>query len=161
MITETERLVIRNFELKDKEKLFEIYSDKEAMQYRRSKAFENLEEVDEMLNRTFQKLELNEEFRYAVEHMVNKELVGTFLIKPFSEKECEIGYSIGKKYWGGGYGKELVNGMMKYIATQNYKTVIATSRKENIASLKLLESVGFIINPEKETTNCHLFEYFT
>ncbi|TDE44913.1 N-acetyltransferase [Flavobacterium rhamnosiphilum] len=160
MIVETDRLKIRNLALEDKKSLFEIYSDKEAMRFRGSKPFETIEEVVEMLNRTFQKLESKEEFRYAVDLKENNEIIGTFLIKPISENECEIGYSIGKNYWGRGYGKELVKGMLKYIKKLPFKTIVATSRKENISSIMLLESVGFKLFPEKEINNCRFFEYF-
>lgn len=160
MIVETDRLKIRNLALEDKKSLFEIYSDKEAMQFRGSKPFGTIEEVVEMLSRTFQKLESKEEFRYAVDLKENNEIIGTFLIKPISKNECEIGYSIGKNYWGRGYGKELVKGMLNYIKKLTFKTIVATSRKENISSIILLESVGFKLFTEKEINNCHFFEYF-
>jgi ribosomal-protein-alanine N-acetyltransferase len=159
MIVETDRLKIRNLVLEDKKSLFEIYSDKEAMRFRGSKPFETIEEVHEMLSRTFQKLESKEEFRYAVDLKENNKIIGTFLIKPISKNECEIGYSIGKNYWGGGYGKELVKGMLNYIKNLPFKTIVATSKKENIASLMLLQKVGFKLIPEKETNNFHFFEY--
>jgi ribosomal-protein-alanine N-acetyltransferase len=57
MILETDRLKIRNLNLADKNLLFEIYSDKEAMQFRGSKPFATLEKVDEMLVKTLQKFE--------------------------------------------------------------------------------------------------------
>jgi ribosomal-protein-alanine N-acetyltransferase len=160
MIVETDRLKIRNLALEDKKSLFEIYSDKEAMRFRGSKPFETIEEVVEMLSRTFEKLESKEEFRYAVDLKENNKIIGTFLIKPISKNECEIGYSIGKNYWGRGYGKELVKGMLNYSKNLPFNTILATSRKENIASLLLLEKVGFKLIPEKETHNCHFFKYF-
>lgn len=159
MITETDRLHIRHLDFPDKEALFEIYSDKEAMRFRGSKPFETLDDVDHMLNRTFHKIESKEEFRYAVDLKETNELIGTFLIKPLSENECEIGYSIGKNYWGNGYGKELVNGMIDHISNLPFATIVATSKKENISSSKLLESVGFTLIPEKEIGDCHFWEY--
>jgi RimJ/RimL family protein N-acetyltransferase len=155
----TNRLKIRELKTTDKNSLFRIYSDKEAMKYRGSKPFDSLEEVDEMLTRTFKKLKSKEEFRYAIEQKENKVLIGTFLIKPITQNECEIGYSLGKKYWGNGYGKELVKGMLIHIKDLPFKKIIATSRKENIASLKLLESIGFKVFPEKEFDGCHFLEY--
>lgn len=159
MIAETQRLRVRPLNLADQRVLFDIYSDKDAMKYRGSKPFETLDDVAEMLSVTFQKLKTKEEFRYAVEHKESEELMGTFLIKPIAEQVCEIGYSIGKKYWGAGYGRELLKAMLDYIATLPFNTIVATSKKENIASLKLLESVGFQIFPEKEIHGCHFFEY--
>lgn len=159
MITETDRLDIRELMVADKHPLFEIYSNKEAMKYRGSKPFDSIEEVEEMLTVASQKLKSGEEFRYAVVQKENNELIGTFLIKSYSKNECEIGYSIGEKYWGKGYGVELVKGMLDYISSLNYKKVLATSRIENIASLKLLEKIGFKPSSEKELDNCYCFEY--
>jgi len=159
MITETDRLEIRELTSNDKNSLFEIYSDKEAMKYRNTKPFDSLDEVEKMLAKTFQKFEFSEEFRYAVIQKEGNELIGTFLIIPLSKNECEIGYSIGKKYWKKGYGKELLIGMLKYISSLTYIKVLATSRKENIASLKLLEKIGFKLSSKKDIDNCFCFEY--
>lgn len=155
----TEHLTIRQLNWQDKARLFDIYSDKDAMKYRGSKPFEHLDEVDAMLNSTFQKMASQEEFRYAVEHTNDSTLIGTFLIKPITEQVCEIGYSIAREYWGFGYGKELVIGMMPYLKQLQFQTITATSKKENLASLKLLESVGFKLVPDKELNDCYVFEY--
>lgn len=159
MIVETERLNVRNLKLTDKHSLFDIYSDKEAMKYRASKPFETFEEVDRMLEIAFYTIKTKVEFRYAVDLKTNNELIGTFVIKPMSESQCEIGYSIGKKYWGSGYGKELVEGMIACIKKLSYQKIIAISKKENGASIKLLENFGFQLIPEKESNNCCFFEY--
>lgn len=155
----TEHLTIRQLNWQDKARLFDIYSDKDAMKYRGSKPFEDLDDVDVMLNSTFQKMASQEEFRYAVEHTNDQTLIGTFLIKPTSEQTCEIGYSIAREYWGAGYGKELVIGMIPYLKALQFQTITATSKKENIASLKLLESVGFKLIPERKENGCYYFEY--
>jgi RimJ/RimL family protein N-acetyltransferase len=49
--------------------------------------------------------------------------------------------------------------MLNYIKSLSFKKIVATTRKENIASLKLLENVGFKLFPEKEINNCLFFEY--
>lgn len=155
----TERLVIRDLKIEDKVRLFEIYSDKEAMKYRGSAPFNNLLEVEDMLQKTFQNIELNKEYRYAVDVKEPNELIGTFLIKIIANKVCEVGYSLDKNYWGLGYGGELLQEMLNYLTSIGHETIIATSRKENLASKKLLEKVGFIIVSDKETDALCYFQF--
>jgi [ribosomal protein S5]-alanine N-acetyltransferase len=159
MNIKTARLAIRHLTTEDRTKLFEIYSDKEAMKYRGSKPFEQIDDVDAMLQETVLKMAANEAYRYAVNTIEGDELIGTFLIKVLPDNSCEIGYSLGKQYWGLGYAKELLAAMLEYAATQNYTTIIATSKKENVASTGLLEKVGFVKVPEKATDVLYHFQY--
>ena len=66
MLTESNRILIRSLAIDDVDRLFTIYTDKEAMKYRGSKPFETITDVYEMLENTQKNIIEGKEFRYAV-----------------------------------------------------------------------------------------------
>jgi len=114
--------------------LFKIYSDKEAMRFRGSRRGVELEESGELIGSVM--------FRYD----------------DMKDGICEIGYSIGKQYWGKGFGTEIVKEILKTLQKeQRIHTAIAWSHKENISSIKILERLGFTRTPQKESDVNDLF----
>lgn len=146
--------------MKDINKLYEIYSDKEAMKYRGSKPFTSLEDAKVYVkNKVLSKNQITT-IRKGVELKNNSELLGSVMYR-FDEKtpdQCEIGYSIGKQYWGQGLGKEIVSHILQTIKERgNIKTITAWSNKENIASIKILESHSFSKLKQDKHPNQFLF----
>lgn len=157
-ITASERLLIRYLAPEDENALFEIYSDKEAMKYRGSKPFESIEEVQQMLQDTNEKLIAQTEFRYAVIEKETNFLIGTFLYKNSINNQCEIGYSIGKAYWKKGYGTELLNLMIPFLKAIGFEYLYAKTKKGNEASFQLLIKNGFKINQFQSQESYYFFE---
>ncbi len=84
------------------------------------------------------------------------ELIGSCGIRNIdnARKECDIGYWIGRRYWGIGYGRDAVEqliGMAFY--AMGMKTVRARVLQSNSRSLRLLRSMGFAkaAEPEQRT----------
>lgn len=140
------KLHFRLIDMGDIQALFAIYSDKEAMKYRGSKAMSDLEDARDFV-RTQDTIEANKHtIRKAVICMDTKELLGTVMFRYDHTKkhQCELGYSIGPKYWGQGYGKMIVGKMIAVLKEQEVITeLIAWSHRDNFASIKILESYGF------------------
>ncbi|MEM9675040.1 MAG: GNAT family N-acetyltransferase [Bacteroidota bacterium] len=142
----TDLIILRELNMGDVHQLYAIYSDKEAMKYRGSKPMETIEDAkDYVRNKEVKEKEVTT-IRKGVELTKTKELIGSVMYR-FSEKsthEYEIGYSIGRQFWGQGLGKEIVKTMLKAIEAKNeIKDIVAWCNKENIASIKILEDVGF------------------
>ncbi len=53
-----------------------------------------------------------------------------------------LGYSIHPDYQGRGYGRELVEAMMWVAALSGFDSLLVLCRRDNLASRKLLESLG-------------------
>lgn len=156
----TGKIKFRELRYGDKNKLFEIYSDKEAMKYRGSRPMESIEDA----NLFIQNQKLLEgnilTIRQGVELVKDRELIGCSMYKFDKNKsdECEIGYSIGRKFWGRGLGKEIVHVLLKMIAeNKEINDVIAWSNAENIASIKILEYNGFHRVEQDENQNNYLY----
>lgn len=73
-------------------------------------------------------------------------LIGVCGIKgvDYVKKECEIGYWIGKDYWGRGYGREAV-GLLLEVAfgVLGMSLAYGTVARRNERSSRLLEGMGF------------------
>jgi len=79
---------------------------------------------------------------------VDDRAVGSIGITPGTDIErvnAEIGYWIGKPYWGRGIGSAALRGMTRYAIEQFRLTrVFAIPFVENTASIRVLEKVGYV-----------------
>jgi len=139
---ETDRLYFRELISSDVNRLYEIYSDKEAMQYRQSNPHETLADTYEMLNRDVEVRATNYEFRFGIIEKISDRLIGTIMYQPIYSKAI-IGYSFGKESWGNGYATEVVNWIINYLKDQKFKTIEAWVLNDNLASCKVLDKNNF------------------
>lgn len=58
--------------------------------------------------------------------------------------EAEIGYMLLPKYWGKGFGSEIVNSLVNRAKNTGIKKIIAIIDPENSVSRKILTKLGFI-----------------
>lgn len=133
----------------DIHQLYEIYSDKEAMKYRASKPMETIADAESYVSNQKLSKESALTVRKGIE-LVNtnntKELIGSVMYRYHHDRktECEIGYSIGRQYWGKGYGKEIVKVLLQSLEENNIiKDIIAWCHQDNIASINILEKNEF------------------
>jgi len=154
------RITFRKLIESDAEKIFLIYSNKEAMKYRGSKALESIMDAKQFIIN--QKIVKNDvlTIRKGVEIIETKELIGSVMFR-FRNKEkqvCEIGYSIGKEYWGKGFGHEIVKKIIETSMKNNdIETLKAWTHKENISSVKILEKNGFKKTKQNEYVDSYLY----
>jgi RimJ/RimL family protein N-acetyltransferase len=138
------RLYFRDLSTKDAMALFEIYSDAEAMKFRANPPLLNTEDALKMIEQA-QKDQL--EFmskRWAVVRKDRDQLIGTLVFHYHKQNStCTIGYSIGKKSWNKGYGKELLEAMIQAVKDTNYPLIKAFVHSENLASIRMLEKQQF------------------
>ncbi|MFA8433337.1 MAG: GNAT family N-acetyltransferase [Marinifilaceae bacterium] len=141
----TKRLFIRELEEKDPVELLKIYNCQENMQYVSSGKWHwSKEELDEKLR----KHTLNYPKGYGIFMVEEKEsgkLIGEVgLFNSFnSERELEIGYILDRKYWGLGFGSELINGLIEYgIDILRLHRIMARMYAQNLASARVCEKCG-------------------
>ena len=158
MITENNKLLIRELTENDLTVIFELYSDKEAMKFRGSEPFENIEQAFEMIYKVAENIKKGIEYRYAIIEKTTNKLIGTYLITPITNVTCMIGCSIGKKYWRQGYGIEVMILMMEYLKKINYEKIIGLIKKENIPSIKLVEKLNFKLIEQTERPDFYKYE---
>lgn len=139
---ESERLFFRELTMSDAARLFEIYSDKEAMQYRQSAHHQTIDDSFEMLKRDAEVRTSNYEIRFGIVEKSSMRLIGTIMYQPVSYKAI-IGYSFAKESWGKGYATEVVDWMIHHLRNRHFKNIEAWVLNQNIASCKVLEKNQF------------------
>jgi RimJ/RimL family protein N-acetyltransferase len=159
-IFNTENFTIRGLKLTDFEPFHEMQGNSSVMRFVRGKPLtyqENKEELDKLVSSY--NISDNDFWIFAVERKKDRSFIGTVafvksedhgevrdkdnLILNIKEDECEIGYRLLEKYWGNGYAREIVDGLVEYAREIGFKRLIACAANENIASLKILKQLGF------------------
>lgn len=141
---ETERLLIRNLEWKDKDALFQYRSLPEVCLYQSWRP-KKLSEVEEFIRR-------NSEARFNTGGtwvqlavcLKEGQMIGDIGLH-FLDDDCqiEIGYTLSPQYQGNGYAAEAVRGIINYVFVKLQKhRVTASVDPDNKKSIKLLERIG-------------------
>jgi|TARA_B110001450_G_C17416027_1_gene397826 RimJ/RimL family protein N-acetyltransferase len=159
MIIESERLKTSILSENDIETLFNIYSDKDAMKFRGSKPMLSIDDAVKMVSESQSKLNGILKNRLSIRLKSNNQLIGTLLIKveEQNKKEAEIGISFGIRYWNKGYGYETIKMTEKRLKDLKYEKIKAWCKKENKASIKLLEKCDFYKVKQNTYPESYLF----
>jgi len=81
-------------------------------------------------------------------------MIGSFCMygEPSEDGEIEIGYGIDEEFQNRGYMTEIVRGILEWTKKQpNVKSIIASTDKINVASVRVLEKNGFTKIGETDT----------
>lgn len=140
MITETERLIIREMMQSDLEALCKILCDEEVMRAAYESAF-SVEEAQSWMNRHFQRYAKYGFGLWAVVLKETNEMIGQcgLTIQSWREKEVlEIGYLFQKAYWHKGYATEAAIACKEYaFSVLNADSVYSMIRDTHLASQKV------------------------
>lgn len=142
---ETERLILREFDYKDVEDLYEYCKDEEVTKFVGVDTYENIETAQDRID--FLKAQYAQESKlcWAIEERKNKKVIGSVdLFNICYEKNMgEIGYMLNKSYWNKGYMTEAVNRVLKFgFEDIGLREIIGKCIVSNISSQRVLEKVG-------------------
>ena len=150
MIIETERLYLREMTEADYPDLCEMIQDEETM-YAYNGAMSD-RESREWLERQLARYERYGFGFWAVCLKETDEMVGQcgLTMQPWQDTEVlEIGYLLKKKYWHRGYATEAAVACKKYaFENLNRAKVYSIIKSDNLASMKIAESIGMIKEDE-------------
>ena len=144
----TERLFIRPVEICDKESIFLYRADPETNKYL-SLIPQTVDDVEEFIKNT--SFDLNVPgtwFQFVIIEKVSTELIGDigihFLETDSENKQVEIGYTLDSRFRGKGYATEALLVILDFLITSlNKHRIIASIDPANLASIKLIERLGF------------------
>lgn len=134
----TERLIIRNYEEKDLNDLYEYLSDEEVVRFEPYTAM-NLDDVKKNLEWRISSDEI-----FALELKENGKMIGNIFL---GKRECEtleLGYVLNRNFWGNGYAFEACSAMCGNVFSKGIHRLEANCDPNNAASWKLLERLGFV-----------------
>ena len=145
-ILETERLIMRPFRREDALEVFECWeSDPDVAKYMFWTSHNDIEKTKEWIEFELGQIEKNDWYRFALELKETGELIGTALIYYEEEVEnWEIGYNLGKKYWGKGYTTEAMKMVLEFATKQlEISEIVGRYAKGNPASGNVMQKLGF------------------
>jgi RimJ/RimL family protein N-acetyltransferase len=142
---ETDRLLIRTLEMKDKNAFFQYRSMPEIYQYQGWRP-KDIDEIEEFINKNISAFPntRNTWMQLAV-CLKEGQLIGDIGIHFIEDDyQVEIGYTLSPEYQGNGYAVEAVKTVINYAFTELKKhRITASVDPNNLKSIKLLEKIGF------------------
>ncbi|MFL0248039.1 GNAT family N-acetyltransferase [Candidatus Clostridium stratigraminis] len=145
-ILETDRLVLRPFCIEDVQDVFECWeSDPDVAKYMFWESHNEINKTIDWVRKELSKIDDDEWYRWTILLRETGELLGTGLIYVDEEyTKFEIAYNLGKKAWGFGYTSEAMQAIIKFAKVKlDVKEIIGRHAKENLASGRVLEKLGF------------------
>jgi RimJ/RimL family protein N-acetyltransferase len=148
-IVETERLLLRHFDENDAAAFLVLGSDPAIIRYTGdpSGGLKSIEHALEVLRaRTLADYEKYGFGRWACVYKASGEVIGFAGLKYRENlREVDLGYRFLPAYWGQGLATEAGRAVLDYgFAHLAMKRVIGLVEPENIASVRVLEKLGFI-----------------
>ncbi|PEM51900.1 GNAT family N-acetyltransferase [Bacillus wiedmannii] len=147
IVLETERLVLRWFDIKDAPFILELVNDPAWIQFIGDKRIKDLEDAKKyILNGPVDMYNKMGFGLYLVERKEDLTPLGMCgLIKRDSLEDVDIGFAFLEKFRSNGYGFESASAVIEYgVQKLGLKRIVAITTIDNINSGKLLEKVGFL-----------------
>ncbi|MFF9066421.1 GNAT family N-acetyltransferase [Streptomyces sp. NPDC014891] len=153
----TPRLLLRPWSDDDLVPLAEINADPEVMRWIGDGSVRDLEETAEDIERYEEEWDEEGFGIFAVELLASGELIGfaglsvpEFL--PEAMPDVEIGWRLGRQYWGQGYASEAAHAVLEFaLQDRGLDRVVAITHISNRASENVIGKLG--MTSERETTH--------
>lgn len=152
IILETKRLILREFDISDTEKLFELNADPEVIQYTGDEAFGSVENTESFL-KNYGDYKKNGFGRWSVLLKSNMEFIGWCGLKLNEEGFVDIGFRYLKKYWNKGFATEAAKACLNYGFNHlDISEIVGRVAQDNLASIRVLEKMNMTYWKKDE---CH------
>ena len=143
---ETERLILRRFEIGDTAGVFKNWiSNPNVQNNYGEKAYDDISEVGEILEKWIESYKNNDFYRWTIvlkDTNENIEQIAFYLVDSKNQK-VDVEYCIGEHYWGNGYMPEALKSVISYgLTSVGFNRVQAFHRSKNASSGKVLQKAG-------------------
>jgi len=143
---EGKQITLRKLKKSDAPSIYQNAKDFEIARYTTLPHPYRLKNAEDFIKMTHQKIRKKKAFELGIELKESKEIIGMMSLMDidYDNKNAEIGYWLGKKYWGKGIMKEAIKLILNFgFKKLNLVRIYARVMHPNIASAKLLERSGF------------------
>lgn len=150
---ETDRLILRAHRPTDADDLVVFHSDPVTTHYIPwpvRTVEETKEALDEKLTRTIA-VGRGDWIVLAIEERDTGTVIGEVMLKRVEDTIAEVGYVIRRDRVGQGLASEAVTAMLEVARGLDLERVEAVIRPENEPSIRLIERLGFVRDPERDT----------
>lgn len=144
---ETKRLTLRFLRKSDLPALFTIFSHPQVMRYWSWPAWTDVAQARQWLASILEAYRTRSALQLGIERTADRALVGTCSLFHFhvTSRRAEIGYALGRPFWGSGYMHEALSAFIEYaFYTLDLNRLEADIDPRNEASAKTLERLGFV-----------------
>lgn len=142
---ETIRLILRKFEVTDAKDMYHNWaSDPEVCKFLSWGPHGNIEISKQRVKQWAEDTRINN-YNWAIYLKRVDQVIGSITAVNSDErsKSCEIGYCIGKEYWGEGIVTEALRAVMHFLFYEvGYQRIEARHDVENIASGRVMQKAG-------------------
>lgn len=142
----TKRLDLRALTDADIPALFEMFSNPEVMRFWSSPPLTELTQAKQMLAGFYEDYSTRNALNLGIERRADNLLVGTCTLFQFhiASRRAELGYALGRPFWGSGYMHEALEAFIAYaFETLDLNRLEADIDPRNHASARTLERLGF------------------
>lgn len=146
-VLETENLLLRNLREYDKHDMFAIRSNATAMQYIPRPMAKTVDDAVALVEIIISFTERNERINWAITEKGSDKMIGVIGYVGFKPESAraEVGYVIHPDYFGKGVGYESLKAVVDYgFNVVQLHSIEAIIRPDNVASIKLVEKLGFV-----------------
>ena len=150
LISETDRLIIRNWTQEDIAPYAKIIGDPEVMKYIGTGEPRPFSEAIKAVEKYSGQIEQQGWARFALELKESNELIG-FCGFDHYNGELDFGWRLAKKHWGKGYATEAAKEVLRLGVEQfQFPRIVSISFKDNIGSINVIEKLGLKFEKEFE-----------
>ncbi len=144
---ETPRLILRRFTADDAEPMFKNWAgDSEVTKHLTWSAHKNVNETKVILEQLFLPCyQKQNAYEWAIELKALGEPIGSIGVHGQNEliRSGELGYCIGRRFWGQGYTLEALNEVMRFLFLEvNFNRLEALHEVENVSSGRVMQKAG-------------------
>ncbi len=140
------RLSLRAITPADVADFYAVYSNPEVMRYWSTPPLPNIDAASKLINKICKDIEQDEILKWGIALRPEGNLIGsvTLFHLDFTHRRAEIGYALGRAYWGNGYMQETLKAVLNHAFTAlNLHRIEADVDPRNVASMRTLERLGF------------------
>ena len=145
-VLETDRLILRPFELSDAPAVFAYSSDPENTKYMLWEPNRTIQAAEEFIRAELENYKTGKSYDYAFILKESGALIGTggaAIGDGMFRFTAEIGYILDKRCWGNGYAPEAMRALTEYLfAEKGIRRVQAKHFIGNPASGRVMEKIG-------------------
>jgi ribosomal-protein-alanine N-acetyltransferase len=143
VITQTERLIIREFLSEELEIYLNHFIDERVLQYIPKRSRD--ERIGIFNKALLQYADSKTQGIWGIFSKADDSFMGSCLLRQFADEPdaIELGYSLNHEHWGKGIASEMATAMVSHCFTDAEVTeIVAVTELENIGSQRVLENAG-------------------
>ena len=136
IILETDRLILRKFELKDMEALFLLLNDKDVNTFLPWYPVKNLEQAEAF----YKKRIADKKYYFAI--CMKQDNIPVGYVNAETDDSHDFGYAICKEFWHKGIATEASKALVEYLKKDGMLYITATQDRNNPRSGGVMRNIG-------------------